>query len=147
MSFAARYAEDQVADGGGGFDELIKGICQIWRFFAHIQLGCVSDIVVDPATSGVLLTLDNWLTMSAELQRELTDLARERAVKRHPEITPADQRPVVFCSIEELEQTLAGADEAQFLTDLKLAAEDRYVGWILPNVHRDAAGGAMRKNR
>jgi hypothetical protein len=140
MSFAARYAEDPVADGGGGFDELIKGICQIWRFFAHIRLECVADIVVDQATGGVLLTLDNWSTMSAELQRELIDLARERVVKRYPEVTPADQRPLVFCSIEELEQTLAGADEAQFLTDLKLAVEDRYAGWILPNVHRDATG-------
>ena len=84
--------------------------------------------------------------MSAELQRQLVELARERAAKRYPEITSADQRPVVFCSIEELEQTLAGADEAQFLTDLKLAAEDRYVGWLLPNVHRDATGegGAVR---
>ena len=146
MSFAARYSEDQVADAGGGFEELIKGICQIWRFFAHIRLGCVGGIVIDRATSGVLLTLDNWLNMSAELQRQLVELARERAAKRYPEITSADQRPVVFCSIEELEQTLAGADEAQFLTDLKLAAEDRYVGWLLPNVHRDATGegGAVR---
>ena len=140
MSFAARYAEDQVAEGGGGFDELIKGICQIWRFFAHIRLGCAEGIVIDEATSGVLLTLDNWLTMSGELQRELADLARERAAQRYPEITLADQRPIVFCSIEELEQTLAGADEAQFLADLELAVEARYVGWILPNVHRDLAG-------
>lgn len=140
MSFAARYAEDQVADGGGGFDELIKGISQIWRFFAHVRLGLVSDVVIDDATSGVLLTLDNWLTMSGELQRELLGIARDRAATRHPEITLGDQRPIVFCSIEELEQTLAGADEAQFITDLKLATEDRYFGWILPNVHRDVAG-------
>jgi hypothetical protein len=140
MSFAARYAEDQVADGGGGFDELIRGICQIWRFFAHIRLGCMGGFVIDDATSGVLLTLDNWVTMSSELQRELVQLASERAAKRHPEIIPGDQRRIVFCSIEELEQTLAGADGAQFIADLKLPAEDRYLGWILPNVHRDVAG-------
>ena len=139
MSFAARYAEDQIAEGGGGFDELVKGICQIWRFFAHVRLGYVDDIIIDQATSGVLLTLDNWLNMSVELQRQLEGLAHKRAAERHPEITSADQRRVVFCSVEALEQTLAGATETQFLADLKLAVEDRYLGWLLPSVHRDAA--------
>jgi hypothetical protein len=47
---------------------------------------------------------------------------------------------VVFCSIEELEQTLGGADEAQFLADLRLASEGRYAGWLLPNIHRQEVG-------
>jgi hypothetical protein len=138
MSFAARYAEDPVADGGNGFDELIKGICQIWRFFSHVRLGFLPRLTVDQRTAGVLLTLDNWMTMSGELQKELLGLAREMTARRFPEVTEADQRPVVFCSIEELEQTLAAADEAQFLDDLQLATEDRYFGWILPNIHRQA---------
>lgn len=143
MSFAARYAEDPIADGGNGFDELIKGICQIWRFFAHARMGITPGIHIDNATAGVLLTLDNWTSMSSELQRQLIQIAGVRVGERYPEITPEDQRPIVFCSIEELEQTLAGADETQFLADLGLATEDRFAGWLLPNVHRDATGDGL----
>lgn len=140
MSFAARYAEDPIAEGNAGFDELVKGICQLWRFFAHAQLGLLPDTVVDPTTAGILLTLDNWTTMSGELQTELLGLARERSAAQHPEVLDEDRRRIVFCSVEELEQTLAGANEDQFLADLRLSVEDRYAGWILLNVHRDAFG-------
>lgn len=140
MSFTARYAEDPIAEGNTGFDELVKGICQIWRFFAHARLGRSPNIVVDAATAGILLTLDNWTTMSGELQAELLGLARQRSAAQHPEVVDEDRRRIVFCSIEELEQTLAGANEDQFLTDLRFSVEDRYAGWILPNVHRDAFG-------
>ena len=142
MSLATRYAEDRAAETG--VDELVKGVFQIWRFFAHHRLGLVPGPAPDASTVGVLVTLDNWMTMSADLQRSVLDRARTMAWEKAVGIETCDQRPVVFCSIDDLESTLQRADEPLFVADLQRATEERFTGWMLPNVHRDIDTGIRK---
>src|SRR3546814_8894690 len=79
MSFDARYADDPVASASVGFDELAKGMFQIWRFLSHARRGLTGDITVAPSCCGVIVTADSWLPMASrqagqEIGRDTSEL-------------------------------------------------------------------------
>jgi hypothetical protein len=59
MSFAARYADDPVSEAAIGFDELAKGIFQLWRFFAHARCGWTGTLTLAPDCQPVIVTADS----------------------------------------------------------------------------------------
>lgn len=134
MSFDARFSETSETDPG--HEELAKGVFQLWRFFAHHRHGIITTgRKPDPETAAVLVTLDNWMQMSNDRQQQVLAMARELAARKDPLIEAQDQRTIVFCSIEDLETTLQRCDEPRFLRDLAAAAEERFTGWMLPNIY------------
>lgn len=140
MSFDARFSETSETDPG--HEELAKGVFQLWRFFAHHRHG---TITTGPRpnlkTAAVLVTLDNWMQMSSDRQQRVLAMARELAARKDPLIEAEDQRTIVFCSIEDLETTLQRSDEPRFLRDLAAAAEERFTGWMLPNINMSDEDG------
>jgi hypothetical protein len=135
MSFDARFSETSEADRG--HEELAKGVFQLWRFFAHHRLGIAQGPGPDPETTPVLVTLDNWMQMSGDRQRRVRAMAEALARRKDPLIEEQDRRAIVFCSIEDLETTLQRRDEAGFIADLSAAQEERFTGWMLPNIYRN----------
>ena len=93
---------------------------------------------------GMVLTLDTWLKMSKELQEQVLSSATTMA-KRDPNITEEDRRRVVFCSIEDLEATLSRSNEESFLRAMTAAREGAFVGWVLPEIHREIEGTGQEK--
>jgi hypothetical protein len=73
-------------------------------------------------------------------------MARELTT-RDPDIIEPDRRRVVFCSIDDLESTLSASNEDKFLRSLMAATEDRFFGWQLPEVHREAVGQTEKHKR
>lgn len=140
LTFGAQFANDPIDEASAGYDELAKGIFQIWRYFSHARRGVV-PIGILPDAHGIILTLDTWLLLSKELQDELVAKA-EVLAKRDPEIESADRRRIIFCAIEELESMLMRSDEDRFLSAVSAATEDRFTGWQLPNVHREIGNDA-----
>ena len=51
---------------------------------------------------------------------------------------------MVFCPIEDLERTLATADEDSFLRTMFAIGDQRFDGWSLPDIHRETEGGAAQ---
>jgi hypothetical protein len=134
MSFDARFSETSETDPG--HQELAKGVFQLWRFFAHHRHGILTtEPKPDPETSAVLVTLDNWMQMSSDRQQQVLTMAKALAARKDPLIEAQDQRTIVFCSIEDLETTLQRCDEPRFLRDLAAASEERFTGWMLPNIY------------
>lgn len=140
MSFDARFSETSETDPG--HEELAKGVFQLWRFFAHHRHGIITTgPKPDPDTAAVLVTLDNWMQMSSHRQQQVLSMAEALAARKDPLIEAQDQRTIVFCSIEDLEITLQRCDESRFLRDLAAASEERFTGWMLPNIYmRDNDG-------
>jgi hypothetical protein len=131
MNLAARYGE-AYPGVGEGLTELAKGVYQLWKFVSHVRRGLIQGSGYAPETAMVLLTLDNWTTLSPKLQDEIVAAACAIAREEDPEITEADQRRVVFASIEDIELTLQNADAPLFEELLRRATEvDRFLGWTL----------------
>lgn len=146
MSYQARFSEAPLVDDPRGYAELTKGVFQIWRFVSHHRRGLVRGERIRSDVKGVVLTLDTWLSMATEMQREVLTLAKQMAVERDGEIVDEDRIPIVFCPVEHLEQTLSVATTASFLETVKAAATEPYEGWMLWNVHREVAPGGRMKN-
>lgn len=146
MSYEARYAENPMANAHRGYEEIAKGVFQIWRFVSHHRRGFLSDQQVYNGRIGMVLTLDTWLSMSDFLQSEIIELAMKMSASRDPGITDDDRIPIVFCPIEELEETLRLATDISFLGAVESAAEERFSGWHLSKVHEQIAPSVDQNN-
>ena len=58
MGVSARFGEDP--SGERGYDEIARGVFQLWRFFAHCRRGLTGREISESA-QGLVLTLDDWL--------------------------------------------------------------------------------------
>ncbi len=136
LSYEARFSEDPVADEREAYEEMAKGVFQIWRFVSHHRRGLIVDGQLCANVKGVVLTLDTWMSASGIMREEVFALAQERA-EVDSEITKEDRVPVIFCPITELEQTLSVATDASFFKAIYAATEDRFQGWMLWGVHQE----------
>jgi hypothetical protein len=135
LTFAAQFADEPSVAAASKYDELGKGVFQLWRYFSHCRRGLTRHDV-DDDTCGLILTVDTWLVMSRELQQHVMDNARQRAAAE-PGMTAEDQRPVNFAAIQDFERLVLQTDEAGFFRTLAAAKEERFLGWLLPDIRRD----------
>jgi len=143
LTFAAQFSEDPSIDAQARYAEIGKGVFQVWRFFAHCRLGRTRHQIT-PQTRGLLLTLDTWLVAARELQAHVREVAVELAAA-DPDILEEDRRPVLFAAVQDFEGLLIRTDEQGFLQTLDSGAEERFLGWILPDISRDLEPVAERK--
>ena len=86
---------------------------------------------------GMVLTLDDWLVMANSLIDDIVRRAEEMAAERDPNILPEDKRPIFFCPITSLEDTLNKAGEADFWAALELSTQNGRKGWRLAELHAE----------
>lgn len=132
MSFAAQFGEEPLRDAPRGYEELAKGVFQIWRFCSHVRRGLV-DETLDAEPAGVLLTLDPWTMLSPGAYDWIFEEAARQA-DAEGAIDAGDRIPVAICAIEDFEVGLAKAAEAELAPGLRLAGSSEYRGWMLANV-------------
>jgi hypothetical protein len=143
MSFAARFADN--ADSERGYDDIVKGIFQLWRFFSHCRRG-LSPLALSPDAVGMLLTLDSWLVMGRPVTEEMLRRAHAMADAKDKDITSEDRKYIVFCPITDLESVAAEANETSFLQALRLAREPQFNGWMLSSIHDKTGHQQKRKD-
>lgn len=137
LTFDAQYAEDPKSAAESAYDQIAKGVFQLWRYFSHARRGVAGIGNVSPDAHGMLLTLDTWLTMAPDLQKQVIAAATEIAAEKDPEISEEDRRPIVFCAIEDLEDALRSTDETSFMASLSAATDEgRFLGWALSSIWR-----------
>lgn len=132
LSHVARYADNPLQVRG--YEDLVKAVFQIWRYFSHCRRGITGQPVRADAM-GMVLTLDDWLVMANSLVDDILHKASEMAGERDPNILPEDQRPILFCPISSLEDTLRKAGEADFGMALERATRPDRKGWRLAELH------------
>lgn len=134
MSVEARYADDPLSVRG--YDDIIKAVFQLWRYFSHCRRGLTGVSLSDDA-AGLVLTLDNWLVMANKLIKDIFEAASLMAAEKEPEIIEEDRRSILFCSITDLESTLATATEASFEAAISMAVDQHRQGWLLYSSHQE----------
>jgi hypothetical protein len=144
LTFEAQFAENPEVASRQGFEQIAKGIFQLWRFFSHARRDIYAAHPVSDQAIGVVLTMDGWMQMAKGLRDAAIARARELAAP-DANITDADMRRVVFASVQELNDTLAQTERSEFLAVLGHAITDKYDGYGLPEVARDCGVGLVRK--
>jgi hypothetical protein len=133
MSFSARFADEPLEEPG--YQEIVRGVCQLWRFFAHSRRGLTGAQVNDD-TIGVVLTLDSWLVMGSPLRETVMERANAMA-DGDAGITPEDRKRVVFTWMLDMEDVLRTATPETLAATLRLAASQERMGWLLHGIHQD----------
>ena len=146
MSHEARFSEDPLTANPRGLGEMAKGVFQIWRFASHIRRGLLPNERCRTDVRGLILTLEPWLLMSRNIFEGVLQEAHRRAAEKDPDIGPEDRIPVIFCSIEDLEQTVSTATSASLLQAVRTAADENLRGWLLQHVHRDHVAHVPQQN-
>lgn len=134
MSFDARYADDPVAVAAMGFDELAKGMFQIWRFFAHARRDLTGEILVAPDCQGVIVTADSWLALGSK-QAEKVVAAAHALADMEGGIDEEDRKEIAFCQIDDVEFALQNGTADSFLTACREIASGEKKGFMLSVAH------------
>jgi hypothetical protein len=134
MSFDARYADDPVVSASVGFDELAKGMFQIWRFLSHARRGLTGDIAVAPSCRGVIVTADSWLTMASRQAEQVIATAMAMA-DAEGAIDEVDRREIAFCPIDDVEYALQHGTGDSFLGACSEVASGEKKGFMLSVAH------------
>jgi hypothetical protein len=145
LTFEAQYAENPMALAHQGFEQIAKGIFQLWRFFSHARRNVYGARTVSAGAIALVLTMDGWMQAAAAVLRDAAMKRAEEMATKDVDITKADMRRVVFASMQELNETLARTERAEFLAVLAHATTDKYDGYGLPEVARDCGISLVRK--
>jgi hypothetical protein len=135
MSVTARFGDAPEADRG--YEEIAKGVMQLWRFFAHCRQQIAPNQVA-PHVQGVILTMDEWFAGRSTVIPQIMARANELADASAHEIPAADRRPVAFCTISELEAVLVTATPTSLAEAVRIGSGDR-AGWIFSILHGETA--------
>lgn len=139
LTYLAQFAEDPFEAQTKQYQQLSRGMFQLWRYYSHIRRG-ILDIPIAPVTYSMVLTLDPFAMMSRQLRASLLEEAHNLA-DQYGDISIEDRRFVIICPIGELEQVLHTSDEAIFLASLEAAQQEQYVEWQFREVHRNTEAG------
>lgn len=133
MSIAARFGEAPGEDRG--YEEIAKGVMQLWRFQAHCRQQ-VAPIRLTPDAKLLVLTLDEWFAGRGTIIPNIFERAHALADASVHEIPRENRRPVAFCTVSELEETLATATVGSLLHAVEIASGEQ-VGWIFSSLHQE----------
>jgi hypothetical protein len=128
LTYNAQFADNPMTEAERAYSQLIEGIIQLWWFFAKVRLGIHLNFPVTEDTCAVLLTMDSWMQMSSDLRNAAVAKARQGSNK-YDDICPVDMRPIVFCSMQDLADTLFVSSEDDLMRAFDLAKEEKYRGW------------------
>ena len=134
MSVTARFGEAPEVDRG--YEEIAKGVMQLWRFFAH----CREQIAPNRLAAdvqGMILTMDEWFAGRSTIIPRITERANELADASAHHIPQGDRRSIAFCTISELETVLSTATMESLQETVRIGSGDRQ-GWIFATLHQEA---------
>lgn len=131
MSVTARFGETPEEDRG--YEEIAKGVMQLWRFFAHCRQNLIQTRL-SADVQGLILTLDEWFAGRTTIVSQIIARANQLADSSAHEVPLIDRRPIAFCTVSELEVVLATATSASLKETIRIGSVEK-VGWIFPILH------------
>jgi hypothetical protein len=146
MTYDAKFSEDPAVTEKYKIEDIGKGIFQIWRFFSHIRRGIALNHECHPDGFGVLLTLEDWFTMSRQPIAKMFENAHKRCENAAEEILDCDKRPIALAWIEHFEYLQRACNEAQFFEVMRAAHSKKYRLWHLPGLVEELFPGSKAQN-
>lgn len=144
LTFEAQFADNPVDAGSRAYDQLVRGVIQIWRFFRDCRVGRWAAGTKAPDAVGVLLTLETWMLAARTVQSQVIARARDLS-SADPTIEEEDKCPIVFCSMQDLVDVLFTSSGEELIKAMQLAGTGKYQGWALREVRREMIEPQRRK--
>jgi hypothetical protein len=133
MGYKTRFSDiDDL--GPDGYEEMSKGIVQIWRHVYHSRIGKAKPPVPRNAV-GLVLTLDSWFQAGMKRQSLVIEEAKKLMHQKCPESTVEDQIPVAFSTMTEFENVLRTGTPSSIIDVLKTASSPEKRGWSIDAIH------------
>jgi hypothetical protein len=136
MTFEARYSDNPVEQARPGYQEIAKGMFQIWRFWSHVRRGLYIGRPVADDCLGMIVTSDPWLTMAKGLEGEVVSMAQAMAAECDSEILQDDMRPVAVTLIDDLELVMQTGNDESLMAAIEEGTRGDKLGWLLSTIHR-----------
>jgi hypothetical protein len=133
MSIKARFGEMPEEDRG--YEEIAKGVMQLWRFFTHCR-GQIASHNLATDAQGIILTMDEWFAGRSTVIPQIMQRAHQLADASAHSIPQADRVPVAFCTILELEQVLQTATVKSLLETVRVGSGHQ-AGWMFSILHQE----------
>jgi len=143
LSFNAQFVDNPFADSraGSAYDEIAKGVYQIWRFQDDLRRGIVDHPinVAQEGIVGVVLTLDDWLEATNDMRQTVFERAGRLADASG---IPRERRaPVSICTIRDLEFLLRTASLEDLVHVFTRSVDPDRFGWHLPSLLAEVQAG------
>lgn len=136
LTYLAQFAENPFESANKQYAQIAKGIFQLWRYFSHVRRG-LTQVGMAVDCHAVVFTLDPFLQLARDPKNKVFAEANSLA-DEDGNISAEDRRHVVICPINDLEFIMSTATEDTLLDALKASQQEKYHGWMLREVHRDA---------
>ena len=139
LTLDAQFSVHPLDDADSAYNQIAKGVAQLWRYFSRVRRGIIADRPVSPNAYAVVLTLDDWLVMAPELQVEVINAATKllASTEEDAQIMAEDRKAPIFCTIEDLELTLSHNDENGTMIALAASLTPQHRHWQLHSIARD----------
>lgn len=144
LTYEAQFADNPIEAAEGAYNQIVKGVTQLWRFISHVRRGIYEGQPLADNVHAIVLTMESWMQVSEGLQDQVLSRAK-KLVMEDPEITEADMRPVIFCSIQDLIDVMFISTEDDLLGAFANAELPKYKGWGFREVRRDSGAPEMAK--
>ncbi len=126
LSASARYADFD--ENARGYQDMIKGVTQVWRFVSDIRRGVCSR-KLHKNVVGAILTLDSWFVAAPKRQEAVVEKAKEECRKRYFEVIESDMIPICFVWMPELERALATKQTEKILDNFQSISRGEKMGY------------------
>jgi hypothetical protein len=77
LTYLAQFAEDPFDAEKKQYDQLARGVLQLWRYFSHVRRGIAKEELA-AETYAMVLTLDTFLTLNHGLLENILKEANAR---------------------------------------------------------------------
>lgn len=129
-TFDAKFSDDPLTQAKNGYSQIINGVMQVWRFFAHVRTFKFTQKKISDDAIGVVLTLDKWLEVNPSMITKVLGEAASQVKSKYPEVNAVDmKRPLVICSAQDIIDIMFITDWTRFSDCLQKAATVEFRGW------------------
>lgn len=118
--------------------QITKGILQVWRYIRNVREGIAPDSEVADSCKGIVLTLEEWITIDMGRHDLLLDEAHKIADAEN--IPRVYRIETVVTSIKDLNYVLERSMFDEFIGCLDIAKSPDFNGYLLQNVFRETYG-------
>jgi hypothetical protein len=105
VPLAVKHELEETAARNAAIDELAKGMVQLCRTEEALRSGHVADWSIVDQPTLLLVTLDDWIFVGADIREEIEVAARPIAVARG--LNPDALREIALCTATELDQLIS----------------------------------------
>lgn len=127
LSYSSRFKKFDKDDRG--YQDMIKGVIQIWRTASDIRKGNTPYSLLSDAV-GTIITLDAWFLAAPARQDSIIHEASLR-VQGDVQITKDDMLPIAFIYMPELERSMMYSDKDSLIEGIIYLSKPENRGYSL----------------